>query len=110
MTRLGIATGEAGEEFQQPSFWQSGKQAVPLADFAQQGAHGPVLRETQGLQAAHSPVRQTSHLPAGGAGGVGAGVGPEPPQHSRLEPVLVGQQSPSMPKAEQAGLAEQAAL
>lgn len=40
----------------------------------------------------------------------GSVLGPSPPQHSRLLPVLVGQQSPSMPIAEQAGFDEHAAL
>lgn len=61
--------------FQQPAFWQSGKHALPLDCFAQQGAQGPVLTEAQGLQAAHSPVTQISHLSGPGAGGLGAGPG-----------------------------------
>lgn len=48
----------------------------------------------------------------GSAGGAGVGVtgpGPGPEQHARFVPVLVGQQSPSIPSAAQAGLTEHAA-
>jgi hypothetical protein len=71
--------------FQQPATTQSGKQALPLLCLAQQGAQGPVLICVQGLQGAHTPVTQISHLPGvysptplnrdGTSGGCTASVG-----------------------------------
>jgi len=72
---LGGAGVGIGEGLQQPASWQSGKQALPFACFAQHAAQGWYVfgSVAQGLHAAHAPVSQMSHL--GGCGGVGAGDG-----------------------------------